>query len=588
MKSFNDVSIKSRLWLIMGFMALLMLTGGGIGLAGIVKADEALESAYRDSLEPSGMISRVMLLMDENRAQIMLALQHDQGNPLAAMHDDPLVAHTSAIEKNRDEITAIVVEFKKRNLTAKEQVLADRYAAARARYVSEGLTPAVAALHAADYKTANGLLLQIITPTYEAASADAAALLQEILETAKAQYGEAVGRYGLIRNALVGSTALGMVLAAIAAMLLIRSIVRPLDAAVGHFKEIAQGNLTQTIAVSGKDEVGQVLSELAAMQEKLKTVIGELDLLARIDKLTGTWNRRWLEETVKSELDRLRRYAHPLSLVVFDIDFFKTVNDRHGHAVGDRVLAELSAQIRATLRSSDSLTRWGGDEFVLLCPNTTLSGVTVLAERLRKQIDGATFGASANITVSLGVAECLPGEIWEQWFHRADAALYRAKAGGRNQVQRAPELPHRAIAGQNVAAGFVQLVWNKAYECGNEVIDREHQRLFGDANELISAMLSGRPVDEIDALIGTLTLDVVRHFESEEAILVAQGYPGAAAHAANHLELVDGVVKMVDRFHAGTLGFGELFAFLAHDVVARHMLGADREFFPHLEARRSA
>lgn len=582
MNLFCNVSIKTRLWLIMCSMALMMLVGGGIGLSGIVMANRALEATYKDSLEPTKMISRIMQLMGENRAQIMLWLQHNVEDHSSRMHsDDPSVTHTGIIFKNRDEITALVAEYKMRNLTAEEQELADKYAVARSLYLNEGLMPAVAALQAGDYQKANKILLQTLNPSYEAANTQAAALLQKILETAKSRYGHAEERYAMIRNVVIGSTLLGFLLAAITATLLIRSIMRPLKRAVGHFRDIAQGNLDEDIAVSGKDEIGQVLGALATMQGKLKVIISELDLLASTDKLTGSWNRRRLEETVKSEMDRLKRYGHPLCLMVLDIDYFKKINDRYGHGTGDFVLIELAALVRESLRTSDSLTRWGGEEFIVLCPNTTLATASLLAERLRNKIATEDFPEVEHITASLGVAECISGETFEQWFQRADEALYRAKSGGRNQVKIAPETT--GLTGESVAAGFVQLTWHTAYESGNETIDREHRGLFSDANELLAAILSGRPVDEVETIVNILIHDVGKHFRDEEAILVTAGYPELAEHVAIHRKLVDDALMLVEKFHAGTLEIGELFNFLAHDVVSKHMLGEDRKFFPYLE-----
>lgn len=330
----------------------------------------------------------------------------------------------------------------------------------------------------------------------------------------------------------------------------------------------------------------QTLDELQLTNQELQKTMVELDRLASTDKLTGAWNRRRLEEAVFNEMDRLKRYDHPLSMLIIDIDLFKKVNDYHGHAVGDQVLAILAAVVQSTYRAIDSLTRWGGEEFVVLCPNTTLSTSAMLAERLRERIAQAVFPAVKNITVSIGVAECMSGETWEQWFKRADDALYRAKACGRNQVQIAPETPQRVGVGENVSANFVQLSWHPAYECGHPLIDDQHRALFGDANNLLTAILSGRPADEVATVIDALVRDVVQHFQDEESIFTAAGYPGAAEHAAIHRQLVESAVTLVGRFHAGTLGIGELFQYLAHDVVARHMLGADREYFPYLEARR--
>lgn len=330
-------------------------------------------------------------------------------------------------------------------------------------------------------------------------------------------------------------------------------------------------------------EMRQSVERLHQTNQRLRETLVELERLASTDRLTGAWNRRRLEEVVISEMDRLSRYDHPLSLLIIDIDFFKDVNDQFGHPVGDQVLADFAAMVQSSLRVSDSLTRWGGEEFVVLCPNTTLSTVAMLAERLREKIAKADFPVVKGITASIGAAECNPGETWDDWFKRADAALYRAKTGGRNQVQIAPEAPKRAGAGARVTGNFVQLSWRSAYESGSRTIDDQHRGLFDHANRLLNAMLSGHPRDEAAGLIDILIRDVVRHFQDEEAIFTAANYPDAAEHAAMHRQLVDRAADLVARFNAGILAIGDLFQFLAHDVVVRHMLGEDRKFFPYLK-----
>jgi len=260
----------------MGFMALMMLGGGAIGLGGIVMANKALETTYKNRLEPTKMIGRIMLLMNDNRGQIMLALQHNPENYFSRMHEHPVTLHTDLIAKNRDEITAIVEEYKSRDLTTEEKSLADKYAAARAQFVSEGLKAANDAILAGEYNQANEILLKKLNPLYQAANAEAEALLQKTLETAKAEYDQAVERYALIRNVSIAGTILGIALAVLAGVLLIRSIVRPLGKAVGHFQEIAKGNLTETIELTSHDEVGQVMIALATMQDQLKTIIGKV------------------------------------------------------------------------------------------------------------------------------------------------------------------------------------------------------------------------------------------------------------------------------------------------------------------------
>jgi diguanylate cyclase (GGDEF)-like protein len=418
-------------------MALLILFGGAIGLNGIAMTNDALDRTYKDSLKPTNMISRIMLLMDENRVHIMLGLLQDPKNhyPKIENSENSVHIHTTAIIENRNEITAILDEYRKRHLTSGEQDLANLYTIARIQYINEGLMPAVNALKAGDFQKTNEIFLNKINPYYKNSNLRANALLEKISETAKNNYKEASERFFLIRNILIFGTLLGILFVSVSAALLIRSIVRPLNKAVTHFKQIAEGNLDEDISISSQDEIGQVLSGLAAMQGKLRIMIDELDNLASTDKLTGAWNRRRFEESVETEMDRLRRYGQRLSLMILDVDHFKKINDHYGHPVGDQVLVDLSNTIRSSLRASDSLTRWGGEEFVILCPNTTAEIVSKLAERLRKKIATVKFEEVGAITLSFGVAECGPNETWEQWLHRADEALYLAKSSGRDQIK---------------------------------------------------------------------------------------------------------------------------------------------------------
>jgi len=277
MERFNNLSIKVRLALIMGFMSMLMLGGGAIGLVGIVMTNKALESNYKDRLEPTKLVGRIMLLMNENRAQVALALQHSPDSPFARMHDHPVTLHTDNIVKNRDEITAIVAEYKQHNLTAEEQALADKYAEIRAQYVKEGLAVAREAVLAGDFNKANEILLKKINPLYKTAIAEAEALLQQTMNTAKTDYDTAITRYVLIRNVAIGGTLLGILLAVIAGILLVRSIAHPLNAVISLFEEITKGNLSSTIDDHRKDEIGRVLKSLAAMQGKLNSILREVE-----------------------------------------------------------------------------------------------------------------------------------------------------------------------------------------------------------------------------------------------------------------------------------------------------------------------
>ncbi len=171
--------------------------------------------------------------------------------------------------------------------------------------------------------------------------------------------------------------------------------------------------------------------------------------IATHDRLTGAWNRRRFDELLAREIRRAHRYDLPLSLVMFDIDHFKKVNDTYGHQAGDDLLAALSVYVGANVRDTDMLARWGGEEFMLIAPNTGIEAAARLAEKLRALIECGNFGEVGRITCSFGVAEFRPGDTAEDITARADAAMYRAKQAGRNRVARYE--PSMKAAGEETA-----------------------------------------------------------------------------------------------------------------------------------------
>ncbi len=308
----KSLSIRARLAMIMVFMAALMLGGGGIGLFGIAMSNKAMETTYRDRLEPVNMIGRIMLLMNENRSQIMLALQHNPESASARMHDHPVGLHTDTMIKNRDEITAVWQDYVKRNLAPEERALADKYAAARGQYVTEGLAAAREAILAGDFNRANEILLKKINPLHKAAEAEADALLKQTLATARAEYEQALARYETIRNLAVGGTIIGLLLAAIAAMLLIRAIIHPLRQANEIFDRIAQGDLRNEIDIGCHNEIGQLLCAMAATQVHLKVMLDEISLASTgIERRCDHLNSQMFEVVEHSDRqhDRVQEVA---------------------------------------------------------------------------------------------------------------------------------------------------------------------------------------------------------------------------------------------------------------------------------------
>ena len=179
----------------------------------------------------------------------------------------------------------------------------------------------------------------------------------------------------------------------------------------------------------------EVLEAALAEQHRLRA---EVEALARTDALTQLSNRRHLTEVVQRELAYIRRRFRPLSLVLFDVDHFKRVNDGLGHAAGDRVLVELAARLSAGLREHDWVGRWGGEEFCVVLVDTAEAPGALVAERLLARIRGTEIETGAGplrVTASAGLASLRAGdESIDDLLRRADAALYEAKRAGRDRV----------------------------------------------------------------------------------------------------------------------------------------------------------
>jgi diguanylate cyclase (GGDEF)-like protein len=189
-----------------------------------------------------------------------------------------------------------------------------------------------------------------------------------------------------------------------------------------------------------QNDVGPLstLADYAAVAIANARLFEELRVQSVTDGLTGLFNRRHLFTLAEREFQRARRFGRSLSAIMLDIDHFKKVNDTHGHAAGDQVITDVARRLRAAVRNIDIVGRYGGEEFVLVLPETELAGAGLLAERLRKSIAAApvkTLAGPLPVTVSMGVATSAAnvGDI-NALINNADTALYAAKQAGRNRV----------------------------------------------------------------------------------------------------------------------------------------------------------
>ena len=164
-------------------------------------------------------------------------------------------------------------------------------------------------------------------------------------------------------------------------------------------------------------------------------VAHNMSKLAMTNSLTQVDNRRLLTQLLKEEVTRAERHDLPLSVLLFDLDRFKAINDNFGHNTGDEVLREVAEQLRQATRTSDPFGRWGGDEFLVLATNTDGKQAVELAERLRECLEKYHFSMVDKVTASFGITTYQKGDSPETMIRRADMGLYKAKSGGRNRVE---------------------------------------------------------------------------------------------------------------------------------------------------------
>ncbi|PPL18108.1 hypothetical protein UN63_02115 [Oceanisphaera arctica] len=180
--------------------------------------------------------------------------------------------------------------------------------------------------------------------------------------------------------------------------------------------------------------VAILVKAISDLNGRLTQVNRRLEGIATTDALTQVWNRYRIEQAIDRDINMAMRLGQPSALLLLDVDFFKRINDRYGHEAGDAVLVTLAEVITTTLRDSDYLGRWGGEEFVILASNCNLENGKVLAERVRKAVAATDFGSVGQVTISMGISQWRPGDNRKSLVDRADTAMYAAKQAGRNRV----------------------------------------------------------------------------------------------------------------------------------------------------------
>ncbi len=188
--------------------------------------------------------------------------------------------------------------------------------------------------------------------------------------------------------------------------------------------------------LAGCVHVARNVTERKHAEEELQRVNELLKVQATTDALMGICNRLKFFDFLNHEIQESRRYRHPLSLIMFDIDYFKQINDQYGHKTGDDVLRETARLITENIREADIFARWGGEEFMILSPHSELNSTKILADKLRALVEKHRYHSyPETVTCSFGIAAFLDTDTVETFTNRADGAMYRAKKNGRNRVE---------------------------------------------------------------------------------------------------------------------------------------------------------
>jgi diguanylate cyclase (GGDEF)-like protein/hemerythrin-like metal-binding protein/PAS domain S-box-containing protein len=335
------------------------------------------------------------------------------------------------------------------------------------------------------------------------------------------------------------------------------------------FREIIQKNDTIEKLKATEDKLNQLIHEFKENNQALK-------FQSMTDKLTGIFNRHYFDQKVIEELNRAERYHYPVSLVMFDLDHFKKINDQWGHDYGDEVLVRMASIVRKLIRSSDVLARWGGEEFVVMLPQTSKDEAVIAAEKLRCAVEQIMHPAIGQITASFGVSEKLTGETFQNWLIRADRAMYRAKNLGRNCVVAWNDtefMPDKTS----------RLEWNEAWSCGNRQIDHQHMELLELGNSLMDMAIKvsdpGKLLSQFDLLLGS----VDQHFKDEDEILRRSEYPNSVQHGHIHSQLIMRTLQLRDRLMFGNLQSSDILSFVIDELIVGHLLTEDVKFFSYIK-----
>ena len=304
----------------------------------------------------------------------------------------------------------------------------------------------------------------------------------------------------------------------------------------------------------------------------------EMKHLATHDPLTGLANRELLKRRLRSSIEFASETHQKLALLFIDLDRFKPINDTHGHDAGDAVLKTISQRLRDALRESDLVSRWGGDEFIVLLENVndraTIERIACKLVAAISQPITLSDQVEISLSCSLGIVVYPDhGDHIDDLINKSDQMMYKAKKQGSGSIIFfAPLIPQSGNS-------LLRLVWRRDLESGLSVIDQEHKELFELANQLLTTIVAGRFTADTDPCLARLLAHTKSHFKHEISTLMRMQYPDVVGHDLLHKQLLHKAEELQARYLDGELDALVLIHFIVYEIVDQHIMVEDKKWF---------
>jgi methyl-accepting chemotaxis protein len=459
MNLLNRFTIKARLVFLVTLGAVLMIAIGAISLDGLQASAKSLRSVYNEQLVPTSELSRVLDLMQENRAQLLLALQHDPASQFATMHDHPVTKHSARIEKNLAQIESTWQAYMATHHNPEEARLAEAFNSSRKKFVENGLQPAIKAILAGDYHQGNLILLQKVNPEFTPVRSTLSDLLNYQLKIAHSAYERAEAHQRFIKEASIALIVGGLLLNGVLALYTILGISRGMRAIDEATQQLAAGDLTVRADYKGHDELGHMAAAFNAMGEHFRSAVQDMSGAASqlaaaaeetsaVTEQTSTGIRRQ-----QSETEQVATAMNEMSATVREV-----ANNAAEAASAAQLAEEASTQGKGVVDRTIRVIH-------------TLAGEVEKAAEVIGQLDQESENIGTVLDVIRGIAE-------QTNLLALNAAIEAARAGEQGR-------------GFAVVADEVRTLASRTQQSTQE-IQEMIERLQGGARNAVSVMENGR------------------------------------------------------------------------------------------------